>query len=331
MDPGIFSTKLGRGVCWEIIMAMARYDMGLQAAPGDDTPASLTPEGLERFTFNALHMGGEVRLTFYVPTLSVAEATARSVFARFAELEQVMSDYRPSSELMRLCSKAGQGPTKVSADLCKVLAYSLDVSRSTEGAFDVTASPVVRLWRETRRTGVMPSPGAARTALAKVGYQKVKLDPLHQEVTLEVPGMQLDLGGIAKGYANDEAIRVFRRHGIRSAMVEAGGDIAVSEAPPNKQGWLIKVRGQDDPIYLKNAAISTSGDTEQFVEIEGVRYSHVVDPRTGIGVASRVQATVIAPCGLVSDPWGTALCVNPFLVSPLGSTSMIFHAPSISS
>lgn len=260
-------------------------------------------------------MGGEVRLTFYAGSSGQAEDAARAAFSRYAELEQVMSDYRPSSELMQLCSRAGLEATPVSSDLYKVLDKSMEISLRTGGAFDVSASPVVRLWREARRTGTLPDSKALNIALERVGYEKIVLSELHRTVSLQQKGMQLDLGGIAKGYANDEAIKVFSQFGVESAMVEAGGDISVSGPPPGTQGWAIKVRGHSDAILLANGAISTSGDTEQFVEIGGVRYSHVVDPRTGLGVTSRVQATVIAPVGLTTDPWATALCVNDTLAS----------------
>ncbi len=292
---------------------MAKRLMGSRLAPGENTPADQTGEGLERYTFSQLHMGGEVRLSFYASNALLAEDAARAAFARYAELEQVMSDYRPSSELMQLCAQAGNGPVVMSSDLYKVVELSLDVSRLSLGAFDITASPVVRLWREARRTGVLPTFDARRSALSLVGWEKIVLNGLHQTVALSVPGMLLDLGGIAKGYANDEALTTLSMHGVSRAMVEAGGDISTSGPPPGTQGWVIKVQGNDNPLYLSHAAISTSGDSEQFVEIEGVRYSHVVDPRTGIGVTNRVQATVIAPRGVTSDPWATALCVDPGL------------------
>jgi thiamine biosynthesis lipoprotein len=125
--------------------------------------------------------------------------------------------------------------------------------------------------------------------------------------------MRLDLGGIAKGYAGDEAIRVLREHGIRAAFFEAGGDIVVSGAPPGTPGWDVavvrKLDGEAEMHHIKHCGVSTSGDAEQFVEIGGKRYSHVVDPRTGIGLTARYEATVIAPNGITSDALSTAACV----------------------
>lgn len=294
---------------------MARMDISRRFASGDVTPKDQTLEGhlTTRYSFSQLHMGGEVRLTFYATSAILAEQAAKSVFARYADLEQVMSDYRPSSELMQLCSKAGQGPIEVSSTLYKIVQESIDISRLTLGAFDITAAPLVRLWRETKRLGKLPNHETLLKAKSLVGWKRIDFNFRQQTVELEVPGMQLDLGGIAKGYASDEAIRVLTKQGITSAMVEAGGDISVSCSPPDSHGWVILIRQNQHPIYLSNAAISTSGDTEQFVEIDGIHYSHVVDPSTGMGVTNRVQATVIAPLGLNTDPWATALCVNPSL------------------
>jgi thiamine biosynthesis lipoprotein len=151
----------------------------------------------------------------------------------------------------------------------------------------------------------MPTPQELAEAGQRVGWRKLQLDPAARTARLAVPGMKLDLGGIAKGYAGDRAIQTLREHGIRSALFEAGGDIVVSDPPPGKAGWEITLvdAGPDMPqsVALQNAAVSTSGDTEQFVEIEGRRYSHVVDPRTGIGLTTRAMSTVVAPKGLWSD------------------------------
>lgn len=286
-----------------------------------------TDSGLQRYAYSQVHMGGRVDVTLYAPDEDTAERAARAAFGRYAALEDVFSDYRPTSEVMRLCDRAGTGPYAVSKDLFAVLSFSQQVSEWTDGAFDVTCSPMVRLWRTVRQTRELPSIRALRSAQLLVGWRNLVLDPVGQTAELKVPGMQIDLGGIAKGYANDEALFALKENGVRRAMVEAGGDIGVSGPPPDALGWSIKVRGVPDTFYLSHCSISTSGDTEQFVEIGGVRYSHVVDPRTGMGVTTRVQATVIAQRGLVTDPLATALCVDPELKQRLerasGATAMV--------
>ncbi len=264
----------------------------------------LTPQALERFTFTQVHMGMEARLVVYAPSLEVTERACTAAFARIGELDAIMSDYRRDSELNRLCDRAGGDPVKVSDDLFRVLARSQEISRATNGAFDVTVGPVVQLWRAARRTAQLPSRAEIDAARAKVGYTKMTLDPVGKRVRLRTPGMRLDLGGIAKGYACDAAQVVLREQGITRALVEMGGDIVLSGPPPGTKGWTIRIITAKGPLdrTLANCAISTSGDTEQFVIIGGRRYSHVVDPRTGWAVTNRVQASVIAPDGFTSDP-----------------------------
>jgi thiamine biosynthesis lipoprotein len=268
---------------------------------------------LQRHEYAQLHMGVQARLIVYAPDSESAAKAAKAAYSRVAELEDIASDYRPTSELMRLCAKAGQGPVKVSDELFTLLAHAQDVGRRSHGAFDVTVGPYVQLWRAARKTKQLPSPQALAEARQCVGWERMKLNARDQTVELMTPGMRLDLGGIAKGYAGDEAIRVLREHGIRSALFEAGGDIVVSAAPPGTKGWAVEVVGEGSAakrvVKLANRGISTSGDTEQFVEIEGVRYSHVVDPRTGLGLTQRYATTVIARDGITSDSLSTAACV----------------------
>lgn len=269
---------------------------------------------LERFTYTEYHMGVDARLVVYAPDLLTAERACTAAFARIAELDSIMSDYRKDSELMRLCDKSGGPPVSVSSDLFVVLRRAQEVSRRTNGAFDVTVGPLVALWRNARKTAVLPNRQALAQARKLVGWRKVRLDERAQAVRLTAKGMKLDLGGIAKGYADDEAQKVLKKHGITRALVEMGGDIVVSGPPPGAPGWTIRVPNAGDDhgpkdLVFANRAISTSGDTEQFVVIGGVRYSHVIDPRTGWALTNRVQATVTARDGLTSDPLSKVLAL----------------------
>jgi thiamine biosynthesis lipoprotein len=226
-----------------------------------------------------------------------------------------MSDYQPTSELMRLCARAGGPPVPVSPDLFAVLERAQEVSRLTDGAFDVTVGPVVRLWRRTRRTGLLPAADQLVAARALVGYKMVTLDPKARTVQLARPGMQLDLGGIAKGYAADAMQKVLKEHGVTRALVAAGGDIAVSGPPPDAPGWTVGVAaapGEEKggpALLLHDGGVSTAGDAEQFVEIDGTRYSHVVDPRTGMGLTSMWQVTVVAHDDTTADGLDDGLAV----------------------
>jgi thiamine biosynthesis lipoprotein len=149
-----------------------------------------------------------------------------------------------------------------------------------------------------------------------VGYEKVRLDEKARTVQLTKAGMRLDLGGIAKGYAADAALAVLKQHQVTRALVAASGDIAVSGPPPDAEGWTVGIAPLEDPdgkpsryLILHDAAVSTSGDAEQYVEIGGKRYSHIVDPKTGIGLVGRMSATVVARNGLTSDPYTKVVAV----------------------
>jgi thiamine biosynthesis lipoprotein len=268
----------------------------------------LTDPALTRFEYAETHMGTKFQMIVYAADEKTARAATAAAFARVAVLDGIMSDYKPTSELMRLCDKAGGEPVKVSEELSFVLTKAQEVSELSDGAFDVTVGPVVRLWRLARKTGRLPDPDDLKKALELVGYKNIKLAPKERTVQLPKPGMRLDLGGIAKGYAADEALAVLKKHGIHRALVAAGGDIAVSGPPPDKEGWTIGIQPlapeevkNPRHLILKNGGVSTSGDAEQFVEIDGKRYSHIVDPRTGLGLPGHRSVTVVAPNGITSD------------------------------
>lgn len=272
--------------------------------------------GLQRYTFSEPHMGTLFKIVLYAPDEANATRAAKAAFTRIAELDQIMSDYKPSSELMQLCKKAGGDPVQVSNDLYTILERAQEVARKSDGAFDITVGPVVRLWRKARRSGQLPSADDLKEALRLVGYEKLKLDPTRRAVQLLVAGMLLDLGGIAKGYAADAALEVLRSFGMRRALVAAGGDIVVGDPPPDAKGWKIGIAPLKDPqgeptqfLLLTNAAVSTAGDTHQYVEIDGKRYSHIIDPKTGLGLTTRRSVTVVARDGTTADGWDTALCV----------------------
>ena len=259
-------------------------------------------------------MGTLVRLVLFAADRSAASAAARAAFDRIADLDAALSDYRDSSEVSRLARAAGGPPVPVGPDLFAVLERAQEVARRSGGAFDVTVGPLVRLWRRTLRTGDWPDPARTAEALACVGSDKMHLDPAARTVRLDRAGMRIDLGGIAKGYAGDQALRVLRAREVSSALVAVGGDVVAGDAPPGEAGWVVAVEPEEptrarERLLLSRAAVSTSGDSQQWVERDGVRYSHILDPRTGIGLAGRRRATVVAPEGVTADSLATAACV----------------------
>jgi FAD:protein FMN transferase len=267
---------------------------------------------LERFEFARVCMGVRATIVLYAPDNARAQAAAADAFAEIARLDAMMSDYRPASELSLLGGPRPARDREVSAELAHVLAESVRLAHATGGAFDPTVGPLAALWREALRLGRLPDADALAKARAATGYGLVHV--LGRRVTLAAPGMRLDLGGIAKGYAAEHAARRLRALGLPRCLVSLAGDVYAGQPPPGASAWRVEVRPEEGgeaigTLAIRDAAVSTSGDSAQFVEIDGVRYSHIIDPRTGLGVTRRRAVTVIARRGAAADALATALCV----------------------
>jgi len=272
-----------------------------------------------RYEFESRQMGTLFRIVLYAPSDSLADAAAQAAFQRIEELDAILSDYKPDSELNRLSRSAGSGEAvPVSEPLFTVLSKALEVSRISGGAFDVTVGPYISLWRGMQRqeNPKLPSAEALSDAAGRVGYRNIKINREARSVRLTVPGMQLDLGGIAKGYALDEALRVLREHDIRSALIDGGGDIVLGEAPPGKDGWMIEVTTHDRSgtagrrmLELSGKAVATSGDLYQHITIDGTRYSHIINPETGLGLTDQSKVTIVAADGITADSYASAVSV----------------------
>lgn len=241
---------------------------------------------LERLERSEPHMGTLVRITVESQNPSRAEAAMAKAFARIRELDLRLSNYRPDSEVNRF------DPARVSADLRRPLELSMRLARETDGAFDPTQTALFDLWRTARRARQLPS--AVEIAAARTqGYRNLKA------------GTRLDLGGIAKGYAADEAVRVMRAAGERRVLVAVSGDLVAGDG----RAWRIGLESVAETIELRRAGVSTSGDTEQYLETGGKRYSHIVDPRTGMGLTNGVVASVKASSGMLADALATVVCL----------------------
>ena len=257
----------------------------------------------EKFERVEPHMGTLFRITVDAPNVDVAHAAFDAAFARVHELDEILYDYKPQSELMRLSTR----PMRISRDLFLVLEASQRLAEQTNGAFDITMGPVIQLWRKARRDKVLPANEAIAEALNRTGHRKLILDAATQTVYLTQPGMQLDVGGIAKGYAADEALRILRNRGLPNALVAASGDLTIGRRPMTIA--VEPVAGFRRRLTLSDHAVSTSGDTEQFLEINGKRYSHIIDPSTGQALTTRIGVTIVAPQGITADSLATAICV----------------------
>ncbi len=290
---------------WGVVLALS----GAAGAAGPEAE-------LERFQSTQIEMGVPFKIILYAPDKLTAKGALDAAFSRINKLNAVLSDYDSQSELSRLSTGAPTAkPVPLSPDLWTVLTRSQSLARQTGGAFDVTVGPYIRLWRRARRQNQMPSPERMAEAAAAVGHRHLVLDAERHTARLLVPHMRLDLGGIAMGYAVDEALGVLRERGVTRALVDASGDIGVGDPPPGKAGWTIGVvplSADGTPtreIELAGAAITTSGDAFQHVVIDGKRYSHIVDPHTGLGLTDQSGVTVIARDCITADSLATTVSV----------------------
>lgn len=268
----------------------------------------------EKFSFSRPLMGTRFSVVYYAKDHAAAEKASAAAFAKAEEVNAVASDYLPHSELSLLSSKPVGIPVPLSPLLFDLLKHSRRLAEATDGAFDPTLGPMTKLWRETRSSGHLPEPEALDDARAASGWRHFTLDPAARTITLLRENMAFDLGGIAKGYAADLMLETLAEAGISQALITAGGDIRIGEAPPGRTGWNVALKTFDlkkneEILTLSNVAVSTSGDLHQFVEIEGVSYAHILDPATGFGLTRRVAASVIADEAKLSDALATAACV----------------------
>jgi thiamine biosynthesis lipoprotein len=272
-----------------------------------------------RYQFLHKQMGTLFRIVLYSQDSILARQAANEAFRRIDELNTILSDYKEDSELNQLSASAGSGQkVEVSNDLWTVLNKSAEAARWSKGAFDITVGPYSKLWRRSRRQEELPSREALAIARKAAGYQYLHLYPDAKAVELTLPGMQLDLGAIGKGYAVDEAMKMLQKQGITTALVDGGGNIRVSEAPPGQKGWQVEIgslnekRAQNqavEQLALSQAGMASSGDVYQFVEINGKRYSHILNPHTGLGLTHQTMVTVIATDGTTADLLSTTVNV----------------------
>jgi FAD:protein FMN transferase len=268
-------------------------------------------------TYSHPAMGSVFYITLYADDGALAEKAANAAFARVDALNQIASDYLPESELSHLNSAPTNEPFHASPDLFAMIKRSIEVARVTDGAFDITAAYAVQLWRRAKRQHEMPTPERIAHAIAMTDWRALKLDESARTVTKTKPDLKIDLGGIGKGYAANEALLVLKQHGITRAMVAGSGDLAIGDPPPGKPGWDVALRTFEKPeetddlthLMLHNCGCSTSGDLHQFVELNGQRYSHIIDPKTGLGLTQRIACTVLAPTAADSDAFDTAMCI----------------------
>ena len=280
------------------------------------TNATLTADMWNRYEAVQSHMGVRFRIVVYAKSDEHAAESIEAAFAEIARMNRIFSDYDPESELSKLGTNAKAGEwVPVSVEFWELSRIANQVSRDSHGAFDMTLGPLTRLWRRARKDGELPERSILQSAIAKTGYQKLVVDAEEPRVQLKSEDMRFDAGGIAKGFAADRALAVLESKGITSALIDASGDITLGAAPPEQKGWNVGIAPLDAQtpvsrkINLASCAIATSGDAWQAIEINGERYSHIIDPKTGLGLKQRSSVTVIAPTGALADAWASAVSV----------------------
>lgn len=261
-------------------------------------------------------MGTFVQATVAARTPQQAQGYFDAVFAEMDKVARMMNDRDPNSEISRLSQTAHLSPAAVSPELFEVLAASIEYSKLSGGAFDITIGPETQLWRQMRETHQQPTPEALAEARAKVGYEKLTLDPEKKTVQFAVEGMKLDVGAIAKGYAVDCAIESLKQQGAVSAMVDLGGNVRCFGKGIAKNGdWMI---GVQDPrkssgvllkLRLNEMAVATSGDYERYAEVDGQKHSHILNPKTSESVKELASVTIIAPTAMQTDAFSTTVSV----------------------
>ena len=294
-------------VCWAFLVwlfACCSVNVTLQAQ--EQAPQ-------KRFALTSGEMGVALNIVVYADDAEQATRAIAAAVRVVRECNQVFSDYDETSEVAKVSAKEG-GEYELSERFVELLVRSAEIHQATDGKFDVTLGPLTRQWRSIRESKKMPEPHLLEETLASCGFSKLQFDTVTRRVTVPA-GMQFDFGGIAKGYAADLALKEMAEAGCPIGLVDLGGDVAVGDAPPGNAGWKIAVAPlhKSDQlarfIEIDNAGVATSGDTEQFVTIDGVRYSHILDPSTGLGVQRRASVTVRSENAATADAMASAYSV----------------------
>jgi len=271
---------------------------------------------LERAVF--LLMGTEVKVTAIAASRARARAAIDGCVARMSHLEGLLSRRLASSDIARCNSSAGREAVPVAPATFAVLAESRRFSELTGGAFDITVMPFIRVWMAAARTKTLPAEALLAATAARVGSAHLKLDAGARTVRFTGEGVAIDLGAIAKGYIVDQGLDVLRRSGVSAGLIEAGGDIAAFGRKPDGGAWHIGVQDPTQPqsraalvevIEVGDAAVATSGNYRRFFEINGKRYSHILDPRTGRPADAVPSVTIIARDATTADALATAVSV----------------------
>ncbi len=259
-------------------------------------------------------MGSTYSVVLYGEDRSKLESASEAAFEEVRRLDSLLSNYKPESEWSQVNRDAAKTPVVVSRELFDLLTACVNYSRQSEGSFDITVGPLMKVWGFYRDTGHLPKPGELKQAMEQIGYRNIRLNPADRSVFFTHSGLNLDPGGVGKGYAVDRMAEILRKRGVSAALISGGGSsIYCLGAPPDEDGWRIKIEdprhagSPDAPfateVVLKDESISTSGSYEKFFVAEGKTWSHIMDPRTGYPAQGTLAVSVISPRTLDSEVW----------------------------
>lgn len=227
-------------------------------------------------------------------------------------LDRLLSNYIPTSELSRVNEGAAKSPVRISPELFDLFRICKEYSRASDGSFDITVGALMKIWGFYRGSGRLPNTAEIESALGNVGYRSLELDPVTRTVRFKKAGLNLDPGGVGKGYAVDRILTILLSNGIRSGLISAGGSsiYGLGRPPQDARGWHVRIRDPKQEtrtvaeVYLRNDSLSTSGNYEKFFWANGTLYSHIMDPQTGYPAKGMLSVSVIAPRTLDSEVWG---------------------------
>jgi thiamine biosynthesis lipoprotein len=265
-----------------------------------------------------MKMGSAFNLIIVSTDSNKANHLARKSYELVDSLSHIFSNYDSSSELSKINASAGLLPYKMSPAMLDLVQKSQYAYIQTKGAYDISIGPLSSLWRNARKAKLFPEASTVIATKKLVGFAQVKINKRLGTIFLPNADMQLDFGGIAKGYIAQWVINYLKANGIQQALADAGGDIVMSGAPLNQKGWLIGVNLPETTdellnkkLQLSNCSVATSGDVYQFIEYKGVKYSHIINPLTGYGVTNLRNVTIIAKSGATADWLATACSILP--------------------
>ena len=271
-----------------------------------------------KFSYSEMKMGSAFNLIIVSTDSNKANHLARKSYELVDSLSHIFSNYDSSSELSKINASAGLLPYKMSTAMLDLVQKSQDAYIQSKGAYDISIGPLSSLWRNARKAKLFPDSSTVVATKKLVGLNQVKINKRLGTIFLPSAEMQLDFGGIAKGYIAGRIIDYLKANGIQQALADAGGDIVMSGAPLNQKGWLIGVNLPETTdelmtkkLQLSNCSVATSGDVYQYIEYKGVKYSHIINPLTGYGVTNLRNVTIIAKTGATADWLATACSILP--------------------